>query len=345
MNELTKVAVSVLTATYNRAPVLHRVYDSLNRQKTRDFEWVVIDDGSTDETPELLGRWQSEADFPVTWFRYENNRGQIPAVNEGRKLVSGTFTLKLDSDDALTENAMETIAAWRTKTDIDELPDVCGMAFRCVDELGNTVGKLKGGKVNFPREFMLLSFRDARYRKGIDFDIAVVYKTEFYAKMGYGELDNSENLPPSIGVRRISDRQKIFFIDCPIRTYYRHDGTVRLSDDTSRRVKWPRGRYMKALSILNEDMDYCWESPKVFFNAARKVTRLGLHLGRSPWRQFRDLTNGRARLLWLAGMPGGCFGYLRDRLRGRTAPVADPDIAAWGPAAPPKNPVLHPPPG
>ena len=102
---------------------------------------------------------------------------------------------------------------------------------------------------------------------------------------------------------------------------------------------------MKALSILNEDMDYCWESPKVFFNAARKVTRLGLHLGRSPWRQFRDLTNGRARLLWLAGMPGGCFGYLRDRLRGRTAPVADPDIAAWGPAAPPKNPVLHPPPG
>lgn len=344
MNKLTKAAVSVLTPTYNRAHVLHRVYDSLKRQKTRDFEWVVIDDGSTDKTPDLLTQWQSEADFPITWLRYENNRGQIPAINEGRKLVSGIFAMKLDSDDALTENAMEAIAAWRIKTEIDDLRNVCGMAFRCVDEFGNIVGKLRGGGTNFPQEVILLNFRDARYRKGIDFDIAVVYKTEFYAKMGYGELDNSENLPPSIGVRRTPDCQKIFFVDHPIRIYYRHDGTARLSDNMSRQVKWPRGRYVKALSILNEDIDYFWESPKVFLNAARKVTRLGLHIGRSPVVQFRDLASSRARLLWVAGILGGYAGYIRDRFGGRSAQKASIDMSMWGPAALPENPLVHSPP-
>ena len=67
---MTGPAVSVLTPTYNRASVLHRVYDSLNRQKIRNFEWVVVDDGSTDDTPALLARWQAEADFPITWLRY-----------------------------------------------------------------------------------------------------------------------------------------------------------------------------------------------------------------------------------------------------------------------------------
>ena len=69
-------AVSILTPTYNRAHVLHRGYDSLRRQKTRDFEWVVVDDGSTDDTPALLARWQAEADFPIARYRYSEQPGK-----------------------------------------------------------------------------------------------------------------------------------------------------------------------------------------------------------------------------------------------------------------------------
>ena len=339
---MTKTAISVLTPTYNRAHVLHRAYDSLTRQKTRNFEWVVVDDGSTDDTPALLAGWQEEADFPITWYRYSNNRGQIPAVNEGRKLVTGEYTLKLDSDDSLVDDAMELIATWREKTEIDTISKVCGLAFRCVDEFGNVVGKLNNGEHNFPQETMLMSTRAARYGPGIDFDYIIVYKTIIYSALNYGELNNSENLPPSIGVNRISERYEVIYVDHPIRIYYRYDGTARLSDKPSRQVKWPRGRYLRALDILNNDIDYLWRRPNVFLNAARKVTRLGLHIGRSPHLQFRDLGNGRARLLWAISIPGGCVGYLRDRLRRRTAAKAASDISAWGPAAPPENPVLHP---
>ena len=334
--------VSVLTPTYNRAEVLHRVYDSLNRQKVRDFEWVVVDDGSIDDTPALLARWQTEADFPIIWFRYNNNRGKHAAINVGRMFVSGDYTLMLDSDDALVDDAMKIIAAWRIKTRIDTLPEVCGMLFRCIDDLGNIVGKLKNGEYNLPHDNICMSTRLARYGLGIAFDTIGVYKTHILSTMNYGELDNSENYPPSIGENRISGRYKVIYIDFPIRTYYRHDGIARLSDKPSTHVKWPRGRYLRALAILNEDIDYFWQRPKAFLSSARKVTRLGLHIDRSLCRQFRDLGNGHARLLWAASLPSGYLGYIRDRLHRRTAPKADPDMSAWGPAAPPENPALHP---
>ena len=54
---------TVFTATYNRAHVLHRVYDSLRAQTFRDFEWLVVDDGSTDGTGALVEGWRAEADF------------------------------------------------------------------------------------------------------------------------------------------------------------------------------------------------------------------------------------------------------------------------------------------
>ena len=341
---MAKYAVSVLTPTYNRAHVLHRVYDSLNRQTTRDFEWVVVDDGSTDETPALLARWQAEADYPITWFRYTNNRGKHAAINIGLKFVSGDYTTLLDSDDALVDDAMEMITEWRLRTGIDTMPTVCGLVFRCVDDLGSIVGKLKNGRCNFPNETIHTSTRSARYRLGISFDFLIVQKSDTLSNLFFGELNKSENFPPSITVNLISDHYKVIYVDRPLRIYYRSDGISRLSDKPSKQVKWPRGNYLRALAILNNDIDYLWERPKVFLNAARKVTRLGSHIGRSPFLQLQDLTNWRARLLWAISIPGGYTGYRRDRIHGRAAPKADSDLSAWGPAAPPENPVLHPPP-
>jgi len=341
---MAQSSVSVLTPTYNRAHVLHRVYDSLNRQKNRNFEWVVVDDGSTDDTPALLARWQLEANFPITWFRYSNNRGKHAAINVGRKIVSGDYTLMLDSDDALVDDAMEVIAYWIENTGIDTMPKACGLVFRCVDDLGNIVGKLRNRKSVFPQEVMILTTRAARYELGVSFDYIILYKTKIFSKFDFGELNNSENFPPSIDFTRISDCYEAIYIDRPIRIYFRHDGISRLSDKPLKQVKWPRGYYLRALAILNEDIDWFWQRPKIFLSAARKVTRLGLHIGRPLSYQFLDLNNKRARWLWVMSIPGGLFGYVRDRLNGRTAPKALSDISAWGPAFPPENPMLHLPP-
>src|SRR5260370_42664596 len=60
---------TVFTPTYNRAHTLHRVYDSLRAQTLRDFEWLVVDDGSTDDTPGLITQWTKATDFPIRYFK------------------------------------------------------------------------------------------------------------------------------------------------------------------------------------------------------------------------------------------------------------------------------------
>ena len=338
-------AVSILTPTYNRAHVLHCVYESLRRQTTRDFEWIVVDDGSTDDTPALLERWQEEADFPIAWYRYENNRGRNAAVNSGAKLVSGEYTVVLDSDDELLDDALETIAYWRERTGIDADPSVSGLYFRCVDERGALIGRLGRRKTtSLPRETMQVSVREARYRSGMTFEFISVMKTGISRERQFVELTNSEHGPEIITHMEIAKRYETIYVDRPIRRYFTGDGEKRLSDSSSGVIKWPRGNYLRALSILNDDFDYLWRSPKQFLNAARKIVRLGMYMERPLALQFRDLGHWRARLLWAACIPGGLAGYIRDRLRGRTAPKAHHDRSAWGPAAAPVRPVFRPPP-
>src|SRR5262249_2422136 len=100
---------TVFTPTYNRAHTLHRVFDSLCAQTLRDFEWLVIDDGSSDSTRELIDNWTKSAHFTIRYIKQDHSGKHIAhncAVREAR----GQFFLTLDSDDACTPQALERMA-------------------------------------------------------------------------------------------------------------------------------------------------------------------------------------------------------------------------------------------
>lgn len=97
---------TVFTPTFNRAHTLHRVYDSLGQQSFRNFEWLVVDDGSTDNTEQLVRDWKSNSDFPI---RYEKqaNSGKHVAINKAARLAKGALFLIADSDDAFSSEALQ----------------------------------------------------------------------------------------------------------------------------------------------------------------------------------------------------------------------------------------------
>ena len=92
--------ITVFTPTYNRAYILPKLFESLKRQPFRDFEWIIVDDGSTDGTRELVEAMQKDcrAKFPIRYF-YQVNSGKHVAWNRGLDEAEGTLFFPVDSDD------------------------------------------------------------------------------------------------------------------------------------------------------------------------------------------------------------------------------------------------------
>ena len=106
---------TVFTPTYNRAHTLPRLYQSIRRQTVRDFEWVIVDDGSTDGTEALVRQWQQEGnDFPIRYFWQPNQHKKV-AFNRGVREASAPWFVPIDSDDELLPDALEQFARmWAT---------------------------------------------------------------------------------------------------------------------------------------------------------------------------------------------------------------------------------------
>ena len=100
--------LTILTPTYNRAEELKRLGGSLLAQTSKDFEWLVIDDGSSDETAAVVNDFSSQASFPVRYVKKDNG-GKHTAINLGVSMISSGLTFIVDSDDWLTEDAVSTI--------------------------------------------------------------------------------------------------------------------------------------------------------------------------------------------------------------------------------------------
>lgn len=112
--------ITIFTPAYNRAHTLPRLYESLKHQTNHDFEWLVIDDGSADNTPELFDGWcVTPQYFPIRYKRVANG-GKNRAINEGLKLALGKYFMILDSDDLLTDDAVEFVLESFTQITNDE---------------------------------------------------------------------------------------------------------------------------------------------------------------------------------------------------------------------------------
>ena len=126
--------LSIITPTYNRANLLSACYASLCQQTDLDFEWIVIDDGSTDDTEAVTRNFQTDS-FPV-FYRKKNNGGKHTALNAAHDLIRGKYVLILDSDDTLIPDAVASIKMEWGKWENDEAVGI--------------VTFLKGSTVNDP---------------------------------------------------------------------------------------------------------------------------------------------------------------------------------------------------
>ncbi len=121
------MTVTVFTPTYNRAKLLPTLFNSLKNQTIKDFEWVIVDDGSTDDTESVVADFlNDECGFPVIYEK-QSNGGKHRAINRGVKLASGKLFFIVDSDDYLTDDAIETVIKWESELPAGKWAGVAGL--------------------------------------------------------------------------------------------------------------------------------------------------------------------------------------------------------------------------
>ncbi|MGV0922712.1 glycosyltransferase family 2 protein [Empedobacter tilapiae] len=100
--------ITIFTPTYNRANTLPKLYESLLEQKYKNFEWIIVDDGSTDDTKKIIEQWILESKLKIRYFLQQNG-GKHRAINKGVEHAEGELFFIVDSDDYLLDNSLEII--------------------------------------------------------------------------------------------------------------------------------------------------------------------------------------------------------------------------------------------
>lgn len=202
--------ITILTPTYNRASLLPRLFDSLLRQTYKDFEWIVVDDGSTDDTREVVANLKEKCGgaFPMGYV-YKANGGKHMAINIGAERARGELLFIADSDDLLTDDALETVEnSWHDISDDKSFAGIAGL-----DIAMDTREVIGSG---LPQEHIDCNAIDIRYRHHVTGDMKEVFRTEVLREFPFPEFAGERFCPEQLVWFRMARRYRLRYINKPI---------------------------------------------------------------------------------------------------------------------------------
>lgn len=202
--------ITILTPTYNRASLLPRLFDSLLRQTNKDFEWIVVDDGSTDDTRDVVANLKEKCGgaFPMGYV-YKANGGKHMAINIGAERARGELLFIADSDDLLTDDALETVAnSWHDISDDKSFAGIAGL-----DITMDTREVIGSG---LPQEHIDCNAIDIRYRHHVTGDMKEVFRTEVLREFPFPEFAGERFCPEQLVWFRMARRYRLRYINKPI---------------------------------------------------------------------------------------------------------------------------------
>ena len=294
---------SIFTPTHNRADILPRVYQSLLGQSFQSFEWLVIDNASSDDTTEVVAGWASSAPFPIRYLHNAENIGFHGSWKRALDESQGEFFLYVRSADEILPIALE-----RLKWHWDSIPDEQRGRYSAVSGLAiDEHGKLHGTR--FPKDVFDSDSLEIRYRYKVEGEKFGFQRTDVLREVGIPDIPGFiGSIPPSIVWRAIARQYRTRYVNEVLRIYWQ-DQPVTLSRPREPWVNAP-GRLLSAADTLDHDLGWLHLAPIAIFRDAVAFVTSSLHVGRGIKCQWKQLTSVQSRLLWAAALPAGTFFYL-----------------------------------
>ncbi len=238
--------LSILTATYNRGTYLPKLYETIQKNRTDELncEWIIIDDGSTDQTKEQVQKWIEENKIAIQ-YQYQKNSGKMAAINEAVKLATGDLIVDCDSDDYFTEDAFDKIQKNAKK--LLENQNLYGMVFLKQENNGTISGK------QFKENEQITTMFDLYFKEDIEGEKIIVFNSKIRKKYVH-RLEKEEKFITEARMYHEMDKNyQILAINEVIEQgSYREDGYTKNIHATFK--KYPYGYYMYFKEILQKDM-------------------------------------------------------------------------------------------
>lgn len=289
--------VTIFTPTYNRAFILTSLYESLASQSLMDFEWVIVDDGSTDETEQLVSSFKNQdPPFEIRYFKQKNG-GKHRAINRGVREAKGELFFIVDSDDRLTHDAIAWIDNQWTRIKEEE-----GWMQRFAGLSGIRItpdGKKIGSDADFGMiDANAMEIREKFHVRG---DLAEVFRTDVLRNFPFPEFDDETFCPEALVWFRIAQNYQMRFV---------HHGIYvcdYLPDGLTAKIVLVRHRSpLASMTYYSELFGY------------ERTVKLKLRAAINFWRFFNNRHLGKIKimrvlnLLSLCALPLGLLAKLND---------------------------------
>lgn len=247
---MDKKFLTVFTPTYNRAYIIHKCYESLCRQTCKDFIWLIIDDGSTDETAELINLWETQNNGFEIRYIYKENGGMHTAHNLAYKEIDTELNVCIDSDDYMPDDAVEKILNFWRKYGGEKYAGIIAL------DIDKKTNKIIGKRLPDLKSITLTDY----YENGGSGDKKLIYRTDVInAVPPYPEFTGEKYVGLAYKYHLIDQKYKLLILNEPVCVVeYQQDGS---SNNMYRQyLKNPKGFafYRKSEMILTKSKKRCF---------------------------------------------------------------------------------------
>lgn len=300
-------AITVFTPAYNRAHTLPRLYASLRAQTFHDFDWLIVDDGSNDDTADLVARWASDSPFPIHYF-CQPHMGKHVAVERASRLATAPLVATIDSDDEALPNTLEFYNREWEAIPLAQREGFSGVSGLAMDDHGALIGTV------YPSSPLDSDLNEIRYRWRVTGDKYGCFRREVLGAFADLAAFDLPYISEGIVWARVARRYRHRFFNQFTTRVYIHAGAGNQITRQSPARNAP-GMALLHRHRLNEDLDWLGSDPATFLRSAVHYARFSFLSGSGPLQQWAGLNGALARSLWLAAVGPGWLTSLRDRLR------------------------------
>ena len=292
---------TVFTPTFNRANTLHRVYESLKAQTFKDFEWIIVDDGSKDDTETVVKNFIENSNFPIT-YTYQENQGKHIAWNKGVSLAKGKFFVCADSDDSFLPNSLEFMLKVWNEIPAEKQELYKGVSCRCfgedgLPEKGQVLPCEEDGNLT---PYLDISSLDLTYKVKFNAELWGMNKTSVLKEYPFPEEKGLRYYPENYIWDEIAKKYICRFVNTPLRLYY-HD-QINATTYSRKNTRFNEN-YFAWLHILNDLIDYRKYDKKTYLKALIGITRDAILSKRKLGKTLGKINRKRDRVLAVLLLP------------------------------------------